>query len=122
CGESALSFDSGVSGKKPLSELTDDDAQKMCLALADYMRELVPEQRTAEVACTMEGIVTEAITGDSGQCEVTRDQCLADGPAVEPIFGDVDCASASAGTFAGCDEATVADVERCVSDMGEAMD
>jgi hypothetical protein len=122
CGESALSLDTGVSPKTPLSDVSDEEAMKICVAIVQYIDALLPPSRIQVTACTMAGVGAEAVLGGSGQCEVTRDQCLENPPAIDPLLSSSSCDSASADALAGCDGATVGDVERCVSDLGRTLD
>jgi hypothetical protein len=122
CGDGALTLNTGVSPKVPLSDVTDDEAMKICLAVVGYIDDLLPRTRVEQVVCTMAGVGAEAALGGSGQCEVTRDQCLEDPPAVESIADGISCDSASADAFADCEGATVGDIEQCFSDLGKRLD
>jgi hypothetical protein len=122
CGDGSLTLDTGVAPRTPLSEITDGDATKICLALGDYIGDLIPQSRVERIVCTIAGAAAEAALGGSGQCEVTRDQCLENPPEVETFDANFVCDEIDAGVFAGCDGATVGDLEDCFSDVGARVD
>jgi hypothetical protein len=122
CGDGSLTLNTGVAPSTPLSEISDDDANKICVALGEYIGELIPQDRIERIACTIAGAAAEATLGGSGQCEVTRDQCLEDPPEVDTFEDGFACEEFDADAFSGCDDATVGDLEDCIGDLGARVD
>lgn len=124
CSDGSPALDTGVPPRTPLSDLTDGEATQMCEAFADYIGDLLPRGRLERVACTMAGVATEAVSGESGACEEVRDACLEDTSELDLDFelGELQCDEFDGSLFAECHDATVGDVEQCFTDIGRAID
>lgn len=120
CGDDPA-FDSGVPGNRPLSELSSSDGERFCISFSDYLFEIFSAQRVTRMSCTLGGIAAETISGVAGQCEVARDACIEEQMDESPGLDIGDCDGAQiASEFVGCD-ATVSELEHCLSDLGASL-
>jgi len=120
-GGSSSGVNSGVDPAKPADDITDDEAERICEAMADYAASQLNEK---EVTCKSEGLtyaVAAAIGGRNeadmqAACQDAYDGCMEDAP--EP--DGTDCSDAT-GDAAMCDDSvTVGDVETCATDKVDA--
>jgi hypothetical protein len=121
CGGGASGVNSGVDEAKPANEVTDDEAERICEAAADYSR---TEVNQVEVACLGQGMLAAvaAVLGGGedeemqSACKTTYDGCLEDAPVPdEPTCGDATADSAM------CDDSvTVGEVQTCLTDQVDA--
>lgn len=113
-------INSGVDESKPASEVTDDEAEAVCEAAADYAASKFDDQ---EFSCRTVGLIAGTLSvadGDEAMqeaCSVAYDACLETEPE-EPE--ETDCSDASANT-ADCDDTvTVGEVQTCLEDSIDA--
>jgi hypothetical protein len=113
-------INSGVDESKPASEVTDDEAEAVCEATADYAASKIDEQ---ELNCRTVALYAGSLSiadGDEAMqeaCDTAYDACLEVAPE-EPE--ETDCSDATADT-AGCDDTvTVGQVQTCLEDTVDA--
>lgn len=115
CGGGGGGINSGVNETKPANEVTDAEAEDICLATADYVESRVDAH---EVRCKTDALTAgfyALAEGEEAMQETCQDEyeaCLEDEP--DPEEADCDGVSAS---VADCDDTvTVGDVQTCLED------
>lgn len=118
---SACGSSSGVDGNKPLSELTKDDAERLCEFAADLMEDVASATDTKRIGCTYQGIFVER--AGRGTCEEVRDECLEteldDDDFIEDEVDDF-CDDDSFDFAPSCD-VTVKEFEDCMKAVRDRM-
>lgn len=120
CGSSGVN--SGVPGNKTVEEISDEEAEMVCEATFDYLDVKFPVQRRCELVAGYVAAAQELAAGEFGDeelqqaCQEAADDCVANGDDEMLGFGDADATCAgSMGGVDGCD-ATVSEVEQCLTD------
>ena len=116
CDDGGGGIDSGVAGNKPLSDLTNGDADKICDAAEEYTDGVLSERAYRRSLCAMLGLAEE----DIASCRETQAACESDrldgGPDLDSLpFAGLQRETATcfeASQLEGCD-ATVAELESC---------
>ncbi len=111
CGGASGPVDSGLPADKKVSELSDSEAEQLCEARADHQAGLISESEAKRAGCTIGGLFTGTVEG----CEEFVKACL-DAPSETDPGQPGTC---TLGFNATC-EATVADVEACLTDLNVA--
>lgn len=108
-------INSGVDGSKKGSELTDDEAEKVCVATIEYSADAV----SAADSCKIFGLLAYKFAEAANQnaleaCEAARDECLDEAEKAPEEPDTRACGLVDADVLSSCD-ATVAEVEGCLS-------
>lgn len=114
CGDDSSSG-SGVNSNKLVSEVTDEDAKKVCRWV---------EKQSASVNPSEKQICTAGVLGlasDETSCNKLVDQCVAGTSGELPEEEASDCDTASASDVDSCDTITVGEYEACVKAQLDAL-
>jgi len=114
CGGGGVN--SGVDPAKPANEVTDEEAEDVCQATADYAESKVSRERACTASAVAVGLQQLAGGDDAMQeaCSEAYDQC------VDAVETETDCSDASAEVTECDDTVTVGDVETCLQDQVDA--
>jgi hypothetical protein len=120
CGDSAGPVDSGLPPEKTGKELTADEQEKLCFA---YREHLVGQNTDAErknAACVATGMLVAAAGDNSPEtCEKLAEMCR-DGAGEDGGEDDGTQMCMLSIAFSSCD-ATIADIEACLTEKNEAI-
>jgi hypothetical protein len=117
CGGDGSTFSSGVDKGSELGSLSSGDAQKLCTALNDWMKNNLSAQ-IKEMSCRVAGLAASGFGGSSAAqkqaaCTTAYDQCM---KQPEETDSTGDCTKPPA----TC-KATVGELEACVNDFMPLM-
>ncbi len=101
---------SGVSASKKLGDLSDSEASTVCKELVDTMRDVS--------ASIVKGYCTGTARKKEDGCEAARAACIEmTTPEAQAAWNVFDCEGSPARATDGCKEATVGEVETCLSTL-----
>jgi hypothetical protein len=110
--------DSGLPADRKGSELSAADETALCDASADHLASLVSEADAENFACVLAGIAVASMgNGSVETCQMTYDLCIDQEPMDDPA--PTTCAL---GFELSTCNATVADIEACLTEKNEATD
>jgi hypothetical protein len=119
CGNNG-GFNSGLSGKKALKDLSSKDLKKFCDAADDYISAALPPEQLAKAQCAQQALQTM----DYAQCQVAYQACVdqlmgdggtSDGAPITLPQGSMALQCFTTSELDTC-KATVDDLEGCLQD------
>jgi hypothetical protein len=122
-------FDTGLPTDKKLSDLSDDDVYKSCIASAEFTNEIIS---SPDLTCQIQALIfTGAAYSQAGDfmtdaiivatCQTTYDACLDDPPQIDQDSPEEQCEDSTTGDIPDNCDATVGELEACTGDYAESI-
>jgi hypothetical protein len=127
--EDSNGFDTGLPTDKKLSDLSDDDVYKSCVASVEFTNEIMSDPI---MTCKIQGLtITGMAYAQAGDlmsdsliqqtCKTTYQGCLEDPPKPDTSDPAAECKGSSASDIPENCDATVGELEDCTNDYAETM-